>query len=357
MISKLDPSFPGKSYFKAISKVGLEKILKKVEDSDLMEFLRTHISAAASTKNNQALRQICQLISQGQCSKAFERLMRFSHLTEKEVVYGVVHFYEADHFEKTFQKTALAWANENDDPISASELLHFEHQTHDSKKEGLQCMKNQLTNDKLLYWITRTYSRFYTTPTVNRWFTAIMVSTLQLGIFSYGSYIFDVVSDLALVSEYGEAYPKAGKLQLLEMWNCAQEANSSQKEGYCFKTGDPYPETTYYVAFVLTIVTMTISVAVYIIGTVFLFSSKNITEKYPWIRQNRKKGFFKRLLLDWMLPAGIRLVWPILHLIRRIKYEASRNKSSRRKNLIEFESIWIMVKSIEYGIEATVQVV
>ena len=77
--------------------------------------------------------------------------MRFSHLTEKEVVYEVVHFYEADHFEKTFQKTALAWANENDDPISASELLHFEHQTHESKKEGLQCMKNQLTNDKLLY--------------------------------------------------------------------------------------------------------------------------------------------------------------------------------------------------------------
>ena len=353
---KLYSLLSGKSYFKAISKVGLEKILKKVEDVDLMEFLQTHISAAASTKNNQALRQICQLLSRGKCSKPFERLMTHSHFTETEVLYEVVHFYEPDHFEKTFHKTALAWTNENDDPISASELLHFEHDTHESKKEGLQCMKNQLTNDKLLYWITRTFSRFYSTPKVNRWATAVIVPFFQLGVFSYGSYIFDVVSDLALMTEYGEAYPKAGKMQLYEMWNCAQEANNSRQEGYCFKTGDPYPETTYFVAYILTIVTMLISVAVYIIGIFFFFDTKNITEKYHWIQQNRKNGFFRRVLLDWMLPFGIRLVWPLLHLIRRIKYEASRNKSSRRKNLIEFERIWIMVKSIEYGIEATVQV-
>ena len=102
---------------------------------------------------------------------------------------------------------------------------------------------------------------------------------------------------------------------------------------------------------------MLISFVVYILGITFFFDSKNLTEKYPWIRRNRNKGFFKRILLDWMLPFGIRLLWPFLHIIRRIKYEASRNKSSRRKNLIEFESIWIMVKSIEYGIEATVQVI
>ena len=79
-------------------------------------------------------------------------------------------------------------------------------------------MKNQLTNDKLLYWITRTFSRFYTTPSFYRWVTALFVSCFQLGFSSYGSYIFDVVSDLALMTEYGEAYPKAGKMQLYEMW-------------------------------------------------------------------------------------------------------------------------------------------
>ena len=75
-------------------------------------------------------------------------------MSEQDVVKQVIHYNQPNHFEKTFHKTALAWANENDDPISASDLLHLEYQSHPEKAEGLSCMKKQLTNDKLLYWIT-----------------------------------------------------------------------------------------------------------------------------------------------------------------------------------------------------------
>ena len=51
----------------------------------------------------------------------------------------------------------------------------------------------------------------------------------------------------------------------------------------------------------------------------------------------------------------IKLFWPLFHLYRKIRYEATKNKSSRREKLIDFESIWVMVKTIEYGIEATIQ--
>ena len=112
-----------------------------------------------------------------------------NRMAEDEVVKQVIHFNQNDHFEKTFHKTALAWTNENDDPISASDLLHLEYQSHSSKPEGLSCMKKQLTNDKLLYWMTRTYSKFYPTPNYILWISAILMSFFQLG-FSYFFYTF-----------------------------------------------------------------------------------------------------------------------------------------------------------------------
>ena len=43
----------GSPYFTALCKVGIEKVVDNVDTGDLMEFLETHIAAAAFTKNNQ----------------------------------------------------------------------------------------------------------------------------------------------------------------------------------------------------------------------------------------------------------------------------------------------------------------
>ena len=367
--SKLSyPKLSGKLYLDALTKVGVEKVVDNVETKDLMKFLQTHISAAAFTKNNQVkspknsmlyiplqvLRVLCQYLSRGSC---FQRIINQFCLTEKDILYEVVHYLDATHFEKTFHKTALAWTNENDDPISASDLLHFEYQTHETKREGLNCMKNQLTNDKLLYWMTRTFSKFYPTPNYILWTTASIVSCLQLGL-SYFFYLFDIVSDLQLTRDYKDALDDIDGYTH-EMWKCARhdEYDELLKPGTCFLKADKYPRTTYETAYYLTIFSMVISIAVYIIGIIFFFDSKNITEKLTWFKDTKGKGSWRRIILKYLLLCGIRIFWPFFHIYRRIRYEASRNKSSRRKNLIEFESIWIMVKTIEYGIEATVQLI
>ena len=50
----------GSSYFAALCKVGIEKVVDNVDTRDLMEFLETHIAAAAFTKNNQVLEEIIE---------------------------------------------------------------------------------------------------------------------------------------------------------------------------------------------------------------------------------------------------------------------------------------------------------
>lgn len=307
--------------------------------------------------------------------------------SEEKIISEVIHFSKDDHFEKTFHKTALAWTNENDDPISASDLLHLEYRSHTSKSDGLSCMKKQLTNDKLLYWMTRTYSKFYPTPNLTLWITAITVSFFQLGI-SYFFYIFDIYSDYQLTTDYAAAYTDVHNYTLL-MLECAkvnQTLDGHLQNSTCFQTGDRYPQTTYKVAFILTWISMIISLCVYVVGIIFFFDSKNVLQtRFNWLydtKNNKMKlekqdsmydeeddelrGSHDRKLLNnyyikeavkILLICLVKLLWPFFHLYRRIRYEASRNKSKRRNNFIEFESIWVMVKTIEYGIEATCQLI
>jgi len=348
------------TYFSAMRRVGISRVMSNIKNTELLDFFELHIIAAAFISDNQAVRELCKLLTS---KSSIQKLSMTNRLTEEEVVKQVIHFTQEDHFEKTFHKTALAWTNENDDPISASDLLHLEYQSHSSKAEGLSCMKKQLTNDKLLYWMSRTYSKFYPTPNYILWVSAIVISIFQLG-FSYFFYVFDILSDYQLTTDYANAYSDVGNYTL-SMLECAQVNHTYEghhNNASCFKFADKYPETTYRVAFILTWVSMVVSVAVYFIGIIFFFDSKNITEKLTWLHKetdNSEKDMkqYLKKMLQYVLIFFIKLFWPFFHIYRRVRYEASRNKSKRRKNYIEFESIWIMVKTIEYGIEATIQLI
>ena len=280
-------------------------------------------------------------------------------ISKNEVLKDVTHFPKnRDHFERTFTKTALAWANENDDPISASDLLHLEYQCHTSKSEGLSCIKKQLTNDKLLYWITRTYSKFYPKQKCFTFLAALLASCTQLGL-SYGFFVFDIHSDYQLTTEYWNAYLDVTNYRQ-QMLGCARQGgvgNMTEKESSCFQLADRYPARTYQVAYWLTWITMAISITVYIISIVIFFDTRNITQRFSWLYADKKDGknAFLKSVCRVLIACLVRLFWPVFHVIRRIKYEASVNRASRKEKMIEFESIWIMVKSIEHGIETTIQ--
>ena len=284
------------------------------------------------------------------------------------VIGQIIHYQDTTHHEKTFHKTSLAWANENDDPITASDLIHLEYRHHQDKEEGISCIKKQLTNDRLLFWITRTFGKFYPTVSFKKWCQAIFVSLIQLGV-SYFFFIFDLVSDYQLTKDYYEAYTNTNNYSY-QMLQCARVGNGSHSSGgfsagsSCFNFTNEIPDNHYYVAMCLTYLSMTLSLAVYVFGILFFFDVTNITEKFrareitpPEKRSEVRDQMlrFRFAVENFLLKILIKLFWPCFHLYRKIRYEATKNKSSRREKLIEFDGIWFMVKTIEYGIEATIQ--
>ena len=305
------------------------------------------------------------------------RISQASDVQEEEVIGEIIHYLDQSHQDKTFHKTGLAWANENDDPITASDLIHLEYSHHIEKDEGLRCIKKQLTNDKLLFWITRTFSRFYPTPNYKKWCQAVLVSALQIG-FSYFFFIFDIVSDYQLTVDYYNAYTNTGNYSY-QMLKCARVDNkipalsdtppgSPRLGASCFSFSEAFPDKHYYVAMCLTYLSMFLSIGVYVIGITFFFDVNNITENF--MKKCRKsedpddvteKSISKKMLQlrisfeNFLLKILVKVFWPLFHLYRKIRYEATKNKSSRREKLIDFDGIWFMVKTIEYGIEATIQ--
>ena len=140
------------------------------------------------------IRDLCNHLSK---KSLLKRISNEMSMEEDHVIRSIINYSDKSHYEETFHRTALAWANENDDPISVSDLLHLIKATHPSKEEGLRCIKQQITNDKLLFWITRTFSRFYPNSPGKMWSKAFIISLITLGI-SYFGFIFDIYTDFEL---------------------------------------------------------------------------------------------------------------------------------------------------------------
>ena len=307
------------------------------------------------------IRDLCNHLSK---KSLLRRISNEMTMAEDQVIRSIINYSDKGHYEETFHTTALAWANENDDPISVSDLLHLIKATHPSKEDGLRCIKQQITNDKLLFWITRTFSRFYPNSPGKMWSKAVIISFITLGI-SYFGFIFDIYTDFELTYDYSAAYSDIDNYTSLIM-ECARVnesraitiAEDKVKES-CFSFNDQYPQQTYTVAYWMTLSSMFVSLLAYIIGIAVVFDMKNLTEKkFPEPDENTtligKIIWSVKQIVFWII---IRMFWPFFHLYRKLRYEASEVKSSRRKKFIEFETIWIMVRTIEHGIEATVQLI
>ena len=301
------------------------------------------------------------------------RISNASHVQEKEVIGVIIHYVDQSHPVKTFHKTGLAWANENDDPITASDLIHLEYSHHTEKDEGIRCIKKQLTNDTLLFWITRTFSRFYPTPKRKKWCQAFLVSVLQIGL-SYYLFYMDIISDYELALDYYNAHTNTSNYNH-QMLQCARDDNKTSALPHtpprlgalCFSLAEAFSDKNYFVAMVLIIfTTILFSLLVPVICIFFFFDANNITfmKKYRKSEDphdKTEKSISKKMLqlgisfLNFLLKILVEILWLFFHFYEKIRYEAAKNKSRRREKLIEFDRIGFMVKTIKYGIKATIQ--
>ena len=76
--------------------------------------------------------------------------------------FRILLYSDKNHNDVTFTKTALEWAVENNDRLCTTEILHQEYECHrNSKVEGLNCLRQQITGDELLMWTIETFKTFY----------------------------------------------------------------------------------------------------------------------------------------------------------------------------------------------------
>ena len=107
---------------------------------------------------------------------------------------------------------------------------------------------------------------------------------------------------------------------------------------------------------------MMVSLAAYVAGVVFFHDAGPVVEKM--LSRCRRRGPSTTTAgkavataTYYGLAAVVKVLWPVFHFHRKVSYEKSANKAFHRQKLLDFDSVWNLVKTIEYGVEATVQLV
>ena len=171
-------------YFNALRRLDFKTIRQKINNEDLFhEFVCVHLVAATRQVRPDIVR------------------MLFQQLTNAKKLHEVLLFCDPRNSDETLTKTALEWAVENDDRLCTTEILHQEYECHkNSKSEGLNCLRNQLTGDELLTWTIETYTKFYN----KTWAQKVLIPIFGLlPLFaSIATFVYDYYSDMELTMEY-----------------------------------------------------------------------------------------------------------------------------------------------------------
>ena len=349
----------GLHYFSGLQLFGLPKLisaLKRANSRKLVEFFKTHLAGGSCDKNQIFLQELFLLLQSPE-----------SGLTREDLD-SIIHYKCDEYPESIFRKTALSWANENDDRITSLELLKLERNVHDCIDspenicliKGLQCLKNNLSSDKLLPWIIETYQGFYKRPAHLRWGFAIMTVICELLILSYIPYMYDLYSDIDLAKNYQRIGDENSTFDESELWVCGDQ----HLDGFC---AIDFQETakirkSFNIAFWITTTAIIVSTFSYIVCILYHSNPRFIAKLERRFKDWGKKKTINKLTVNilwkllWVcLVVFSKVFWPIIHFARKIRYNASTKKSQEKQAVIESDTTWSVVKTVEHGLEASLQ--
>jgi hypothetical protein len=298
--------------------------------------------------------------------------------TEVGALHEIIHFKNNSEY-SIFSKTALNWANENQDQFMALELVKLEHEVHRDKNEGLLCLKMNLSNADLLPLIADTYNNFYGRP---QYWTAFFVVFFQLGLLSYLLFFLDIYFDINLAISYKQFASES--FDMNQLWMCGD----IQLDSSCYeRTGSDYPISqwptgfnktyaqtfshedmhhSFYLAFCITAALLIITM-LYYMGYIFMDSSPKWFNKAAKIGVEWRKSVCGEgnTVLPYLQGIGWsckmililvgKLLWPVIHFMRRVRYEASPKRSQHLEQVANSDSIWHNIKFLEYGLESSIQ--
>ena len=112
------PSFLGKSYFDALRSYGFHKVLERYTSSGQQNkvicFLKTHLSGCSKEMHKDLFVEIYHFLTEGSTNGD----NKISAPNEAELNH-IIHYKSKCKPGTTFSKTALNWANENNDRVVA----------------------------------------------------------------------------------------------------------------------------------------------------------------------------------------------------------------------------------------------
>ena len=316
-------------------------------DSDrnkLISFLGTQLVGCAKEKDQDVLRALFNF-----CIKEYKCEVP----ENRNELFQIVHYRFLD---KITSKTALNWANENDDMSMALELVRLEKLVHQDKLSGHECFKQTLSETTLKSWIKNTYDNFFPDEKCAAFF-AIAWLLSKLFFFYYLPIFYDYYSDITLAFAYHTiAYANVTEIKEIlkspsSYCNSTNLVSDSFDQDLSMEAINLVFETAYGV----TLGTVFLSSLVYIIISFFqpcpdlnnLISQKIISD------HSLLTTIWSYARECWSY--GVKLFWPIQHMINLVKHCRARKKSEHVHQVCESHNTLTLVKSSENGLEGSFQ--
>ena len=345
----------GRVYFDAVKNYGFKNLLEKYATGNrcsLVNFMKTHLSGCAKEMYMDLLNEFLKFL--------YEGINGVGAPTPDEL-HHIIHYQSNCSAGSLFSKTALNWANENNDKVISLELLKLEKKVHHEQRCGLECLKDNLSSDTLLPWIIETYKNLYEQSRKFVKCQAFMIVCLELVLFSYMPFIYDYYSDVTLAMTYKGIADANESMRENVLWSCDGEKGNLSLARFHENSSVSITEL-FDVAFWVTNVTIILSTLIYIYIVVKHSNPKcvnllhqNIIKFGTERKIHVKLSLVVAKLLAGMLSVATKLLWPIIHVIRKFKYYAAQKRSEHKDLTTESDDSWNVIKTAEYGIESSLQ--
>lgn len=338
-----------KSYFNALRKVNFERLFDSWNAQKVESFLTLHILAATREVRPDIVRLL------------------FQQVEGSRRLHKILLFCDKGHDDETFTKTALEWAVENDDRLCTTEILHQEYECHkESKREGLNCLRRQLTGDELLTWTIETFSMFYERTFAQTTIIPFLgLTPLFLSIFTF---VFDYYSDIELTAEYYRQSTFNQPDDYVKLPKCLsnQTANAN--------CTDYRPETCididrtpheYRAAFIANVVCLSSPLLVF-----YCMCSRELLPYVQFAVQklSHERGKCYECVLNFLFyPLWVLVSVPcapffilyvaVRNVVYKFRHRRAKKKNIYRKQLQKSEYLWGISRTAEAGLESCGQLI
>ena len=382
----------------ALSNYGISRAIsnfgKKGKKRKVIKFLKTYLIVSTMEKHTQTFKQVFQILdgagaadaadAAGSADAVNPQLSVLGFILTSKQVLKIFHF-KAGLPGQGPSKTALNWANENNDHVMVMDLLQLEKRYHESELEGLECLRRNLSSTFLLPWISTTYSNFYPKSTCTLYRKAIMKVIPRL-LITFLFFFYDFATDINLANVYKQiAWSTTEVFNLTTLMTCG---GSQQNYTSCYDTSGTYHPMSYStrnnsfpildgegfsmeadqvahmfeVAFAATVFIIVFTSFVTLCCIVFDPSPRFIEDVPENVKAWGKRFCNNEPLLQclgWicqkLLWCLCKIFWPFVHMWRQVRYAAWTKPSKCIDQFNRSNTTWNNIKTAEHGLEASCQ--